>query len=160
MPTTKPTIPKNIAALIARESELQASVDRWSVESFRQHRDQLESTIRTGAATDEQIAEHARSRDGGETDRHFQSMCASSSSALDSFRHVNWETFREFLRARLEARRQREQSIVEDVQSLREKHGILIDFSDDQSATTSQLAAICEREDVGYIRFGSAAETF
>lgn len=158
MPTK--TIPKPIQALIQREAELQAAVDRWSVESFRQHRDQLESNIRTGAATDEQIAEHARSRDGGETDRHYQAMCASSSAALDSFRHVNWETFREFLRARLEARREREQAIVNDLQALREKFGILIDYSDPHAATTSQLAAICESESVGFIRFGSAAETF
>lgn len=158
MPTT--TIPKPIAAILARESELQASVDRWGVESFRQHRDQLESNIRTGAATDEQIAEHARSRDGGEIDKHYQAMCASSSSALDSFRHVNWETFREFLKGRLAVRREREQSIVEEVAKLREKFGIQLDYSDPESATTSQLFLITESESVGFVRFRDAAETF
>jgi hypothetical protein len=158
--STKTALPKPIAALIVREAELQASVDRWGVESFRQHRDQLESNIRTGAATDEQIAEHARSRDGGEIDKHFQSMCASVSSALDSFRHANWQTFREFLRARLEARRQREADIVNDVQALREKHGILLDYSDPEAATTSQLSFICMGDDPGFIRFADAVETF
>jgi hypothetical protein len=157
---TKTALPKPIAALIVREAELQASVDRWGVESFRQHRDQLESNIRTGAATDEQIAEHARSRDGGEIDKHFQSMCASVSAALDSFRHANWQTFRDFLRARLEARRQREADIVEEVAKLREKFGIQLDYSDPESATTSQLFLITESESVGFIRFGVAAETF
>jgi hypothetical protein len=158
MPTK--TIPKPIQALIQREAELQAAADKWSVESFRQHRDQLEGNIRTGAATIEQITEHARSRDGGEIDKHYQAMCASSSAALDAFRHVNWETFRDFLRARLEARREREQAIVNDLQALREKFGILIEYSDPEAATTSQLSAICQSESVGFIRFGSAAETF
>jgi hypothetical protein len=157
---TKTALPKNIAALIAREGELQASVDRWGVESFRQHRDQLEINIRTGAATDEQIAEHARSRDGGEIDKHYQAMCASMSAALDSFRHANWQTFREFLKGRLAARREREQSIVEEVAKLRERFGIQLDYSDPESATTSQLFLITESEGVGFIRFAVAAETF
>jgi hypothetical protein len=43
---------------------------------------------------------------------------------------------------------------------LREKHGILIDYSDPEAATTSQLALIVSREDVGFVRFGDATETF
>jgi hypothetical protein len=158
MPTK--TIPKKIEALIQREAELQAGVEKWSVPAFRAERDRLEAVVRSGAASDEQITEHARSRDGGEIDKHYQAMCASSSAALDSFRHVNWPQFREFLKARLEARREREQAIVNDVQALREKHGILIDYSDPEAATTSQLALIVSREDVGFVRFGDAAETY
>jgi hypothetical protein len=157
---TKTTIPKPIAALIAREAELQASVDKWSVPAFRAQRDTLEAIVRSGSATDADIEAHAATRDGGEVDLHYRSMEGSSSAALDSFRHANWPQFREFLKARLEARREREQAIVNDVQALREKHGILIDYSDPEAATTSQLALIVSREDVGFIRFGTAIETF
>jgi hypothetical protein len=157
---TKSTLPKNIAALIARESELQASVDRWGVPAFRAERDRLEAIVRSGSATDSDIQAHAASRDGGEVDLHYRSMEGSSAAALDSFRHVNWPTFREFLKGRLAARREREQSIVEEVTLLRERFGIQLDFSDPQSATTSQLALIVSREDVGFVRFGDAAETY
>jgi hypothetical protein len=154
------TIPKPIQILIQREAELQAAADRWSVPAFRAERDRLEAIVRSGAATDADIEAHAATRDGGKLDKDYQAMEASSLAALDAHRRASWTTFRDFLRARLEARRQREADIVNDVQALREKHGILLDFSDPEAATTSQLAAICEREDVGFIRFGVAAETF
>ena len=158
MPTK--TIPKPIAAIIAREGELQSAADRWSVESFRAERDRLETIVNSGSATDADIEAHAATRDGGKVDKDYQAMSASSQAALDAHRRSSWTTFREFLRARLEARRERETAIVSDVQSLREKHGILLDFSDPEAATTSQLAAICQSESVGFIRFADAAETF
>jgi hypothetical protein len=157
MPTT---IPKPIAALIAREAELQAGVEKWSVPAFRAERDRLQAVVHSGAATDSDIEAHAATRDGGEVDLHYRSMEGSSRAALDAHRSTNWQTFREFLKARLEARREREQAIVNDVQALREKHGILIDYSDPEAATTSQLALIVSRDDVGFVRFRDAVETF
>jgi hypothetical protein len=157
---TKSTLPKPIAELIARESELQASVDRWGVPAFRSERDRLEAIVHSGAASDAEIEAHAASRDGGEVDLHYRSMEGSSRAALDAHRSTNWQAFREFLKGRLAARREREQAIVNDVAALREKHGILIDYSDPEAATTSQLALIVSREDVGFVRFGDAAETF
>ena len=154
------TIPKPIAAILARESELQASVDRWSVESFRAERDRLETIVHSGAATDADIENHAKSIDGGELDLHFRGMQASSLAARDAFRRVSWPQFREFLKARLEARREREADIVEEVAKLREKFGITLDFSDPEASTTSQLAAICEREDVTFYAFKTAEEIF
>jgi hypothetical protein len=157
---TKTTIPKPIQALIQREAELQAAVDRWGVPAFRSERDRLETIVRSGAATDSDIEAHAATRDGGEVDKHYQAMSGSSIAALDAHRSTNWPQFRRFLCERLEARREREQAIVNDVAALREKHGILIDYSDPEAATTSQLALIVSREDVGFIRFGTAIETF
>jgi hypothetical protein len=154
------TIPKNIAALIAREGELQSACDKWSVDAFRVERDRLEAIVHSGSATDADIEAHAATRDGGKVDKDYQAMSASSQAALDAHRRASWPQFREFLKDRLESRRERETAIVNDVQSLREKHGILLDFSDPEAATTSQLAAICESESVGFIRFGVAAETF
>jgi hypothetical protein len=157
---TKSTLPKNIAALIAREGELQASVDKWGVSAFRAERDRLEAVVRSGSATDADIEAHAASRDGGQVDLHYQAMSGSSVAALDAHRASNWPQFRRFLCERLEARRERETAIVNDVQSLQEKHGIEFDYFDPEAATTAQLSFMCQREDVGSIRYGDAAETF
>jgi hypothetical protein len=157
---TKTTIPKPIQILIQREAELQAAADKWSVAAFRAERDRLAAVIHSGSASDSDIEAHAASRDGGAVDLHYRSMEASSLAALDAHRRANWQAFREFLRARLEARRQREADIVEEVAKLREKFGIQLDYSDPESATTDQLSFICMGEDVGFIRFGVAAETF
>lgn len=157
---TKTTIPKPIQALIQREAELQAAVDRWGVPAFRSERDRLETIVRSGAATDLDIEAHAATRDGGEVDKHYQAMSGSSIAALDAHRSTNWPQFRRFLCERLEAHREREQSIVNDVQALQEKHGIEIDYFDPDAATTAQLSFMCLREDVGFIRYGDAAETF
>jgi hypothetical protein len=154
------TVPKNIAALIERESALQAASDRWSVDAFRAERDRLEAVIRSGAATDAEIEAHARSRDGGETDRYFQGMAASCNQALDAFRRANWIAFREFLSTRLAARRGREEAITADFQALRDGHGIEVEYRDPEASTTSQLATLCESEEAGWIRFKEAAETF
>ncbi len=154
------SLPKPIAAIIAREAELQAGCDRWSVAAFRAERDRLEAVIRSGSATDAEIEAHAASRDGGKVDADYQTMSASSQAALDAHRRTNWQTFRAFLLTRLESRRERERVIDADVQALRDSHGIAVDYSDPQEATTNQLAHLCESEDVGYIRFGDAAATF
>ena len=156
---TKPT-PKAIAAIIAREGELQAAVDRWSVPAFRAERDRLETIVHSGSATDADIEAHAATRDGGKVDKDYQAMCASSQAALDAFRSANWQAFREFLRERLQARRDREKAIVQDVEALREGHGIVVDYSDPEAETTNQLARICESDAVGFVRFGDAAKTF
>jgi hypothetical protein len=157
---TKTTIPKPIQILIQREAELQAAADRWSVDAFRAERDRLETIIHSGSATDADIEAHAATRDGGKVDKDYQAMSASSQAALDAHRRASWPQFRRFLCERLEARREREESIVNDVAALREKHGIQIDYFDPEASTTSQLSFICMGEDVGFIRFGVAAETF
>jgi hypothetical protein len=154
------TIPKPIQALIQREAELQAAANRWSVPAFRAERDKLEAIVHSGAATDADIEAHAATRDGGKVDKDYQAMEASSLAALDAHRRASWTTFRDFLRARLEARRQREADIVENVAKLREKFGITIDYSDPEASTTSQLSFICMGDDPAFIRFADAAETF
>ena len=157
---TKSTLPKNIAALIARESELQASVDKWGVPAFRAERDRLEAVVHSGAASDADIEAHAASRDGGNLDKHFQSMCASSFTALEAYRTSNWEAFREYLRTRLAARHQREADIVVELAQVCAKYGIEVAHNDPDAAVTRQLEGIVERESVGFIRFGTAVETF
>ena len=156
----KSTIPKNIQILIQREAELQAACDKWSVAAFRSMRDRQEAIVHSGSATDADIEAHASSRDNGEVDLHYRSMEASSQAALDAHRRASWPQFREFLKGRLAARRQREADIVEEVAKLRERFGIQLDYSDPESATTSQLFLITESEGVGFIRFGVAADTF
>ena len=156
----KTSIPKKIEALIARESELQAAVDRWGVPAFRSERDRLEAIVHSGAASDSDIEAHADSRDGGNLDKHFQSMCASSFTALEAYRTSNWETFREYLRTRLAARHQREADIVVELAQVCAKHGIEVAHNDPDSAVTRQLEGIVERESVGFIRYGSAAEIY
>jgi hypothetical protein len=154
------TIPKNITALIHRETELQASVDKWSVESFRAERDRLTDRVHSGNATDEEIKLHADFRDGGKIDADYQALQSSSVAALEAFRRMNWEAFREFLRARLQARRDRELAIQQDVEALRSGHGIQVDYSDPEASTTAQLAAICESDSHGFIVFKNASEIF
>ncbi len=154
------SLPKPIAALIAREAELQVAVDRWSVEAFHAERDRLEKILWSGSATDAEIEAHAATREGGRVDQEYQAKRASNDNALDAFRRANWQTFRAFLLTRLELRRERERIIAADVQALRDGHGIAVDYSDPQEATTNQLAHLCESEDVGFIRFGYAAETY
>lgn len=161
MSTTKaPALPKNITALVKREDELQSSVDKWSVAAFRAERDRLETIVHSGAASDEDIQAHAASRDGGEVDLNYRSMEASSSAALDAFRRANWSEFREFLRARLQARRDREASIQNDIEVLRSGYGLWVDYSDPEASTTSQLSLIVEGDSPGFIRFLSATEIF
>lgn len=157
--TTK-TTPKAIAALIKREEEMKADVERWSVDAFRAERDRLESIIRSGAATYADIEAHAATRDGGRLEKDYKAMSASARAALDAFRRTNWPQFREFLRDRLQARHDREKAIAEDIEALQERHGIRVDYSDPQAAKTAQLASICKGDDVGFIRFGKAAETY
>ena len=93
-------------------------------------------------------------------DLNYRSMEASCSAALDAFRRTNWETFREFLRARLLARRDREQAIAQDVEALRSGYGIQVDYSDPEASTTSQLANICASDTHGFIVFKNASEIF
>lgn len=154
------SIPKNIAALVAREAELQSAVDRWSVDSFRAERDRQEKIIRGGAATDAEIEDHANSRDGGKLDSHYQSMAASSSAALEAFKLANWETFRAYLRTRLAERRKREAAIASDIQSLRDLYGIWVDYRDPEWAATQQLDEIISRDSPFCIRFGGSLEAY
>ena len=158
--STKTALPKNIKALLDREAELEASVDRWSVEAFRAERDRLEALVHSGAATDSDIEAHAATRDNGDVDLNYRSMGASCAAALDAFRRANWLSFREFLRARLQARRDREQAIAQDVEALRLGHGIQVDYSDPEASTTSQLANICTSDSHGFIVFKNASEIF
>ncbi|MCE9588370.1 MAG: hypothetical protein K8R57_08660 [Verrucomicrobia bacterium] len=155
-----PVIPKSISVIVKREAELQSSVDRWSVESFRMERDRLESLVHSGLATDADIESHSQSRDGGPLDRDYVSMCASSSAALDAFRRSNWEAFREYLRIRLDARLEKEAQIVIELAQLCLKHGIEISHNDPEASTTRQLEEIVQRESAGWIRFGSAVEIY
>jgi hypothetical protein len=157
---TKSTLPKPIAELIAREGELQAAVDRWGVPAFRSERDRLEAVVHSGAASDADIEAHAASRDGGEVDLHYRSMEGSSRAALDAHRSTNWPTFREFLRTRLAARHQREADIVVELAQVCAKYGIEVAHNDPDAAVTRQLEGIVERESVGFIRYGTAVETF
>jgi hypothetical protein len=160
MTTKAPALPKNIAALVKRESELQASVDKWSQAAFRAERDRLTAVVHSGSATDEEIALHADFRDGGKINGDFSAMEASCSAALDSFRRANWEEFRKYLTARLDVRVQREAEIVVKLAEIACTYGIEIQHSDDQSSTTRQLEDLCSREDGGFIRFLSATEIF
>lgn len=158
--STKSTIPKAITALLSREAELQASCDRWSTAAFRAERDRLSDRVHSGSASDEEIALHADFRDGGKINADYTAMETSSSTALDAFRRTNWEAFRAFLRARLAARHQREADIVVRLAEIAATYGIEVAQNDPDAATTRQLAEIVERDDVGFIRFGAAAETF
>jgi hypothetical protein len=161
MSTTKTlALPKNIEALVKREAELQASVDKWSGEAFRAERDRLTDRVHSGNATDEEIKLHADFRDGGKIDADYQALQSSSIAALEAFRRTSWEAFREFLRARLEARRDREHAIAQDVEALRSGHGIQVDYSDPEASTTSQLASICASDSHGFIVFKNAEEIF
>jgi hypothetical protein len=155
-----PAIPKPIQALISRESEMEAVVTRYSVDSYRAERDRLETLLHSGTATDAEIEAHANSRDGGPLDLQYQTLSASSATALYSYRRANWGEFRDFLRQRLKARRDREEAIQKDIDALRSTHGIQIDYSDPQAAVTSQLALLIEREDSGWISFAQSVETF
>jgi hypothetical protein len=157
---TKTTIPKAINSLLDREAELQASVDKWSVEAFRAERDRLTERVHSGNATDEEIKLHADFRDGGKIDADYQALQSSSLAALEAFRRASWEAYREFLRARLQSRRDREQAIAQDVEALRSGHGIQVDYSDPEASTTSQLANICESDSPGFIVFKNASEIF
>ncbi len=158
--TTKTTIPKNIKGLLDREAQLQASLDKWSVQAFRTERDRLTAVVHSGSATDEEIALHADFRDGGKINGDFSAMEASCSAALDSFRRANWEEFRKYLTARLDVRVQREAEIVVKLAEIACTYGIEIQHSDDQSSTTRQLEDLCSRENGGFISFQSATETF
>ncbi|MCE9587260.1 MAG: hypothetical protein K8R57_02975 [Verrucomicrobia bacterium] len=160
MTTKAPALPKNIAALVKRESELQAQVDKWSQAAFREERDRLTAVVHSGSATDEEIALHADFRDGGKINGDFSAMEASCSAALDAFRRANWEEFRQHLINRLALRVQREADYVLELAQVATKYGIEIQHSDDQSSTTRQLEDLCSREDGGFISFLSATETF
>jgi hypothetical protein len=160
MSTKAAALPKNIAALTKREAELQSSVDKWGQAAFRAERDRLTAVVHSGSASDKEISLHADFRDGGKINEDFSAMEASSSAALDAFRRANWEEFREFLRARLQARRDREASIQNDIEVLRSGYGIQVDYSDPEASTTSQLALIVEGDSPGFIRFLAATEIF
>ena len=153
-------IPKPIVALLKREAELQASVDKWSVAAFRAERDRLTDVVHSGSATNELIALHADFRDGGKINDDYTAMETSSSAALDAFRRTNWEAFRAYLRARLDARRQREADITAKLAEVADTYGIEISHLDPAASTTRQLEEIVERESVGWIRFGAAAEVY
>lgn len=158
--STKSTIPKAITALISREAELQASCDRWSTAAFRAERDRLSDRVHSGSASDEEITLHADFRDGGKINADYTAMEASSSAALDAFRRTNWESFRSYLRTRLAARLQREADIVVKLAEIAATYGIELSHLDPEAGTTRQLEEIVERDSVGWIRFGAAAETF
>jgi hypothetical protein len=160
MSTKAAALPKNIAALVKRESELQAQVHKWGQAAFRAERDRLTAVVHSGSATDEEISLHADFRDGGKINEDFSAMEASCSAALDSFRRANWQEFRAFLLTRLQCRRDREVSIQNDIEVLRSGYGIQVDYSDPEASTTSQLALIVEVDSPGFIRFLAATETF
>lgn len=158
--STKSTIPKAITALLSREAELQASCDRWSTASFRIERDRLSDRVHSGGASDEEIALHADFRDGGKINADYTAMEASSAAALDAFRRVSWPTFCAYLRARLDARRQREADITAKLAEVADTYGIEISHLDPAASTTRQLEEIVERESVGWIRFGASTEIY
>jgi hypothetical protein len=153
-------IPKPIVALLKREAELQASVDKWSVPAFRAERDRLTDVLHSGAATNEEITLHSDFRDGGKVNADYTAMEASSAAALDAYRRVSWPTFRAYLRARLDARLQREADITAKLAEVADTYGIEISHLDPAASTTRQLEEIVERESVGWIRFGAAAEVY
>ena len=158
--TTKNTIPKNIKGLLDREAELQASVEKWSVQAFRAERDRLTAVVHSGSATDEEIALHADFRDGGAVNQNFSAMEGSCSAALVSFRSKHWEEFKKHLITRLESRHQREAEILVKLAEIACAYGIEIQHSDDQSSTTRQLEEIVKREDPGWNCFSQMIETF